>query len=124
MNEIERFADMRRLLKTVGKLFDRWDLTNAERGALLVGDLSHLNNVLASEDFSPMQDDLGRRCNQLLHIHRCLRLLFPGNRALMYSWIKTPNRAFNGSSPLQLMVNEDTAGYGQVIRYLDDAISS
>lgn len=123
MNEIERFADTRRTVRMVGKLFDRWGLTKDERGALLIGDLSRLNSVLANEDFSPIQEDMGRRCSQLLHIHRCLRLLFPENRVLVYSWIKTPNRVFNGSSPLQVMINEGTAGYERVIRYLDNAIS-
>lgn len=123
MNEIERFTDACRLVKRARKLFDRWGLGSAERDALLVGNLNRPNDALASEVFLPLREDFDQRCKQLLHIHRCLRLLFPENCVLVYSWIKTPNRAFNGNSPLQLMINEGAAGYERVIRYLDNAIS-
>jgi hypothetical protein len=55
----------------------------------------------------------------LLGIHLALRLIFPQNRQLAYSWIKTPNRRFDGKTPLEVMLGEGFLGVVMVRRYLD-----
>jgi hypothetical protein len=69
----------------------------------------------------PLADsrDLMDRVKNLLAIHRSLRILFPGNRDLVYKWINLPNMNFTGKSPLAVMRDEGFLGLLMVRRYLD-----
>ncbi len=69
----------------------------------------------------PLADtrDLLDRVGNLLSIHRSLRLLFPRNRELMYRWITTPNRAFEGKTPVEVIRQDGFLGLLLVRRYLD-----
>jgi hypothetical protein len=62
--------------------------------------------------------DLIRRIGHLLGIHKSLRIIFPHDRDLTYRWVTTPNRRFDGKTPLDIM----TTGYEGLLavrRYLD-----
>jgi hypothetical protein len=59
------------------------------------------------------------RAGWLLAIHKALRLLYPRNEALRYSWVKRRNRDFDNFTPLELMIREGIIGIAKVSRYLD-----
>jgi len=80
------------LAKMVTKLFDLWGLPGAAQASLL---------GLATTSRAS--------------------LLFPYDRDLAYSWVTCPNRAFNGKSPLDVMLEYRFAGLLRVRAYLDFA---
>ena len=58
----------------------------------------------------------------LLAIHASLRTLFPANPELAYSWMQTPNKAFEGATPLTLIENSGMAGLLAIRTYLQRAL--
>ena len=77
------------LAKMLLTLFDHWNLTTEDQ-ALLLG-LASTNRAALSryrkgEPIGASRDQYDR-VGHLLAIHKNLRLLFPKNRELAYSWI-------------------------------------
>lgn len=109
------------LTRLVMKLFHHWGLKTRDQVALLglsTKSRSLLSRYQRGEPLSASQDQLDR-ASHLLAIHQALRNLFPGNRELAYSWVSTPNRRFEGRTPLQVMRDGGFLGVVTVRRYLD-----
>jgi Protein of unknown function (DUF2384) len=105
------------------KLFEIWDLTSEERLAALglsTENRAALSRYKRGEAISSSRDTLDRAGN-LLSIHKSLRLLFPKNQELAYSWMKTKNRAFHGNTPIDTIVDMGFPGLLYVRSYLDRA---
>lgn len=105
----------------ISNLFDRWKLSTEDQLNLLglsstsrsmLGKYRKGNPLSSSRD---MQD----RAGWLLAIHKALRLLYPRNPELRYSWVSRRNRAFDNLAPLDLMKDEGLIGIAKVARYLD-----
>ncbi len=105
----------------ISNLFDHWKLSTEDQLNLLglsstsrsmLGKYRKGNPLSSSRD---MQD----RAGWLLAIHKALRLLYPRNPELRYSWISRRNRAFDNLAPLDLMKDEGLIGIAKVARYLD-----
>lgn len=113
--------DRGRATRMVMNLLDHWDLPNKEQLSLL--GLSKENRAALSKyrDGHSIANDRDKleRLGLLLSIHKSLRLLFPNNRELVYGWIKQPNRAFHGASPVQVIDQYGMAGLYMVRAYLD-----
>lgn len=108
------------LARMVMKLFDFWQLPTADQTVLL-GHASGARATLARyRKGSPMEDsvDLLGRAGHLLGIHKSLRIIFPHNRDLVYRWVTTPNRRFDGRTPVEVM-KQGYEGLLAVRRYLD-----
>ena len=86
-------------------LFEKWELTEAERHDLLGPD-----------------DELEYRIGWLLSIHKALRLLYPQNPEICYSWVKRRNQAFENQTPLQIMLQSGIPGMKAVALHLDSRI--
>ena len=69
----------------------------------------------------PLANDRDKleRAGILLGIHKSLRLLFPHNRQLAYTWMTQANRAFGGLSPVTVAEKYGIMGLHQVRSYLD-----
>ena len=93
------------LLKLVSNLFDKWELTGAERHDLLSPD-----------------DELEDRVGWLLSIHKALRLLYPQNPEICYSWVKRRNQLFDNQAPLQIMQQSGIPGMKAMAFHLDSRI--
>lgn len=109
------------LAKMVTKLFDLWQLSTEDQVALLglaEGSRMSLTRYRKGEPLADNRDLLDRVAN-LLAIHRSLRILFPQNRDLAYKWPTTPNRVFEGLSPVQIVRRDGFLGLLVVKRYLD-----
>jgi len=59
------------------------------------------------------------RVGWLLAIHTALRLLYPRNEELRYSWVNRRNAAFDNLTPLAVMKEQGIIGIARVSRYLD-----
>lgn len=111
----------RALAKGVTRLFDLWRLNSQEQMALLglsEGSRMTLARYRKGEPLADNRDLLDRVAN-LLSIHRSLRILFPKNKDLAYRWPTTPNRAFDGRTPVEVVRSEGFLGLLIVKRYLD-----
>jgi len=96
--------DRAELAKMVSRLFEHWRLTSRESLELLGLSPSNRSALIRYRHGQPLKAnrDLVERALHLLNIHASLRLLFP-NRKLAYQWMTTPNRAFDGETPVQLV---------------------
>lgn len=93
---------------TLGKSFWRmaelYQFTQSEQADLLGikynrQRLSSLQNAKKI----PLDTDKFFRVGQLLGIHKSLRLLFPHNREIVYSWMKTKREIFGGYSAVEFI---------------------
>jgi hypothetical protein len=109
------------LAKLLTKLFDLWKLSTVEQLELLGQSPNSRANLTKYRQGSPLPNlrDLLDRTGWLLAIHKSLRLLYPHNDILRYSWIKQRNKAFDNLTPLELMQQEGIIGIAKVSRYLD-----
>lgn len=109
------------LAKMICTLFDLWKLSTQDQTALLGLSEASRTTLVRYRKGEPLaeQRDLLDRVATLLAIHRSLRILFPKNRELAYRWPTTPNAAFDGRSPVQVIKEEGFTGLLIVRRYLD-----
>jgi hypothetical protein len=110
----------------IGKLmlamFDHWQLTVEQQRAVLGLDQSE-DAMTAEIDWSQYLSGEGQeRASQLLAIHASLRSLFPANPELVYRWIQTSNRAFNGATPLALIEESGIIGLQSIQAYLQQTL--
>jgi hypothetical protein len=105
----------------ISNLFDHWKL-NTEDQLNLLG-LSPTSRSMLSKyrKGHPLSSsrDMQDRAGWLFAIHKALRLLYPRNPWLRYSWISRRNRAFDNLAPIDLMKDEGLIGISKVARYLD-----
>ena len=109
-----------RLAQVVLALFDHWGLSSAEQAALLglsPGNRATIARYRRGEPFGESRD-LIERAGHLLGIHKSLRILFPHDRDLAYTWIKAHNQRL-AASPLEIMIARGFEGLLAVRRYLD-----
>lgn len=109
------------LAKMVMKLFDLWRVSTQDQMALLGLSGGSRMSLTRYRKGEPLADsrDLLDRVAALLSIHQSLRILFPQNRELAYKWPVTPNRAFDGQSPVEFIRKEGFLGLLIVKRRLD-----
>ncbi|MES2663110.1 MAG: MbcA/ParS/Xre antitoxin family protein [Pseudomonadota bacterium] len=113
--------DRGKITKMIMKLFDHWQLNTIEQLSLL--GLSTENRAALSKyrAGNPLVNDRDKleRAGILLGIHKALRLLFPHHRELSYRWMKQPNRAFEGFTPVEIIEQKGMLGMYLVRSYLD-----
>lgn len=109
------------LAKMVTKLFGLWGLSTADQLELL--GLSTKSRAMLSKyakgDALPESRDTLDRVGWLLSIHKALRLLYPHNPEIRYSWVNRRNEVFNNMKPLDVMKEQGIIGLARVSRYLD-----
>nr|WP_246551384.1 MbcA/ParS/Xre antitoxin family protein [Geobacter hydrogenophilus] len=109
------------MAKIIMKLFTHWGLSTADQLELL--GLSPKSRGLlaryAKGEALPEGRDSLDRVGYLLAIHKSLRLLYPYNPEIRYSWVNRRNTAFNNLTPLAVMKEQGIIGLARVARYLD-----
>jgi hypothetical protein len=117
------FSDSSRssLAKVITNLFQRWGLSTADQLELL--GLSPKSRSLLGKyskgEPLPATRDVMDRVGWLLAIHKALRLLYPQNEDIRYSWVNRRNTAFGNIPPLAVMKEQGIIGIAKVARYLD-----
>lgn len=110
------------LTRLVTNLFDKWELANEDQLDLL-GLSTKSRSLLpayrkGTKSIIRSRDTL-ERVAWLLSVHKALRLLYPRNPEIRYTWIKRRNQAFNNLTPLEIMRQGGIVGLMVVSRYLD-----
>jgi len=118
-----RKADRSELAKMVMKLFEHWQLSTEDQLALLGLSTTNRGALTRYRKGEPLASnrDLLERAGILLGIHKSLRLLFPHNRDLAYTWMTQRNRAFDGMTPVESITQWGFTGLLMVRSYLDRA---
>ena len=98
-------------VQTLGRAF--WKLTEhyrltREEQAVLLGIKFNKERLGALQKKSeiPAEPDKMQRVGNLLGIHKNLRILFPEDRDLVYSWMHTPHKMFEGQSPMGFIAED------------------
>lgn len=109
------------LSQMVVQLFDHWQLTTADQCMLLGLPPTARASLERYRDGRPITADRAHleRCGHLLAIHKSLRILYPENREVVYSWMTHPNKAFDDQRPLDFIRAHGLEGLVTVRRYLD-----
>jgi hypothetical protein len=118
---IENSDARRKLARMVTRLFELWDLATADQLELL--GLSRTSRAQISKyrkgGALPSSRDMLDRIGWLLSIHKSLRLLYPRNENIQYTWIKRRNQILDDQRPLDIMKYQGLIGIARVARYLD-----
>ncbi|MBA1275957.1 antitoxin Xre/MbcA/ParS toxin-binding domain-containing protein [Stutzerimonas azotifigens] len=112
----------RDLARVIGALFDRWQLdTDLQMQLLGMSPKSRkqLPRYRAGEQPLPGSRDVLDRAGYLLGIHKGLRLLFPEDETLRFTWVHRRNGALDGATPLEVMVRDGLLGIARVARLVD-----
>lgn len=115
--------DARRdLARVISALFERWQL-DSELQMQLLGmspkSRKQLPKYRAGDCALPGNRDTLDRSGYLLGIHKGLRLLFPEDEELRFSWVHRRNRALEGETPLEVMVRDGLLGIARIARLID-----
>lgn len=93
------------LAGAISRLLDLWNLSTADRLALL--GLSESNRAAlhryAKGEALASSRDLLDRAGHLLGIHKSLKLLYPRNEDIVHGWMSSPNQKFSGSTPVEVV---------------------
>ncbi len=119
--DIESSDARKKLARMVTRLFELWKISTADQLELL--GLSRTSRAQISKYRNggavPSSRDMLDRIGWLLSIHKSLRLLYPRNENIRYSWVKRRNRILDDQRPLDIMKNQGLIGVARVARYLD-----
>jgi len=109
------------LARMIIRLFDAWQLSGADRAVLLglsTRNRAALAGYRRGEPMGRSQDRL-QRASYLLGIHKSLRLMFPHDLDLVYTWPTTPNRKLGGMSPVEFIRDNGLVGMAAIRAMLD-----
>jgi hypothetical protein len=119
--DITSTAGRQRLARLVTRLFELWKLTTADQLELL--GLSPSSRAMLSRyrkgEALPSSRDMLDRIGWLLSIHKSLRLLYPKNETIRYTWVQRRNQVLGNRTPLDIMRKQGLIGIAKVSRYLD-----
>ncbi|BBO80869.1 hypothetical protein DSCO28_14350 [Desulfosarcina ovata subsp. sediminis] len=119
------FADnteeRQKLATLVTRLFSRWELSTADQLELL--GLSPTSRAMLGKyrkgEALPSTRDILDRVGWLMAIHKSLRILYPQNPEICYSWVKRRNQLLGNLTPLEMMKEQGIIGLYRVTRFLD-----
>lgn len=110
--------------RAITTLFQKWELTDAEALDLLGGVPGETWSAWKSGRFGPVVPELGTRLSHILGVHKALRIIFAGDEARVYGWVRLGNAAFEGLPALLVMREEDISGLLHVRLHLENQLSS
>ena len=111
-------AEAHAMLRAVFALFDKWQLTTAEKRILLGQPSDRTLQRWRAGQIGALPHDTIYRLGDLLGIHKALRYMFT-DPTRPYAWIRAPNTAFGGQSALAIMLQGAPADLARIRAYLD-----
>ncbi|MAN78640.1 MbcA/ParS/Xre antitoxin family protein [Pelagibacterium flavum] len=106
------------MARTVVNLFARWDLSDAEAREILGGLAARTYARWKAGEVGRIDRDLATRLSLLMGIHKGLRYLF-ADPARGYAWVKKPNAALEGRTPVDIMAEGSIFALARIRSYLD-----
>lgn len=122
--DLKSFDGRARLAKIIIRLFAKWELAKRDQLKLLGLNPSNKAMLIRLQRGCPLpcRRDILERAGLLLSIHKCLRVIFPNNSRLVYSWVTRRNKMFNSLTPLEVMLLEGKVGLTKISRYLNHEV--
>ncbi|MGQ0620591.1 MAG: antitoxin Xre/MbcA/ParS toxin-binding domain-containing protein [Panacagrimonas sp.] len=113
--------DRARMAKMLMSLFEQWGIDVSTQAELLGLSKTSRTAIAKYKKGAPLPDsrDLIDRVGNLFGIHKSLRLLYPHNRELVYSWLSLRNRSLDNRTPLEIMLEQGLPGIAAMRGYLD-----
>lgn len=111
-------AEAAAMARTVVNLFARWDISDAQARDILGGLAARTYARWKAGEVGRIDRDLATRLSLLMGIHKGLRYLFT-DPARGYGWIKKPNSALGGRSPVDIMAEGSIFALARIRSYLD-----
>lgn len=110
-------AEAAAMLRAAINLFKRWEISDAQASVLL--DTAPRTYARWKSAAPPrFGRDLKARLSNLMGIHKALRIVLREPQR-GYAWIKRSNTAFDGRTPLEVMLGGDLTDLMRIRRYLD-----
>jgi uncharacterized protein (DUF2384 family) len=106
------------MARAVIRLFGKWNVSDAEAREILGGLAARTYARWKTGEPGRIDRDLATRLSLLMGIHKGLRYLFSDSER-GYAWVKKPNRAFDGRTPVEIMVQGDIFSLVRVRSWLD-----
>lgn len=108
------------LVPAIFNIFSRWRLTSAQQMTLLGLSKKTLDNWKKQPEKTKLTLDLLERASYILEIYKSLQMLLP-DQALADRWLATPNDnpLFNGTAPLECLLDKQVAGLVVIRSFLD-----
>lgn len=106
------------MARAVLNLFRHWELSDAEAREILGGLAQRTYARWKTGETGRIDRDLATRLSLLMGIHKGLRYLF-AERERGYRWVRKPNAAFGGRTPVEVMAQGDIFSLARVRAYLD-----
>ena len=118
LNGIE---ERKKMAKMVTRLFELWGLSTADQLELLGLSRTSRSQLIKYRKGGalPSSRDMLDRIGWLLSIHKNLRLLYPRNENIRYTWVNRKNTMLNKQRPLDVMKEKGLIGIASIARYLD-----
>lgn len=111
-------AEASAMARAVVRLFDHWQLSDAEARDILGGLAARTYARWKAGETGRIDRDLATRLSLLMGIHKGLRYLF-ADPERGYAWVKKPNTDFAGRSPAEIMGEGSIFTLARVRHYLD-----
>ncbi len=106
------------MARAVIRLFDRWQLSDAEAREILGGLAARTWARWKAGEIGRIDRDLATRLSLLMGIHKGLRYLFSDPQR-GYDWVRKPNASFGGRTPVEIMGQGDIFSLARVRSWLD-----
>lgn len=116
--------DRRILAKAIFRLFDQWQLSEADQLALLgfSADNAEALATMRRTGVLLATEHLADRTRALLRIYRYLGMLYPEHPQLAKKWMTSANPRLEGEAPIQRIVNRGAAGIRFVTTLLEEQL--
>lgn len=111
-------------LRTVKNIFAEWDISDSEAAKILGLELRKYGEYCDNPEAAPLDAQLLQRLSYVLGIFKALRMLYK-DRAIGKGWVRRGNfsPAFNGKSPLEVILERGVSGLRTTRRYLEARVS-
>ena len=106
------------MVRAVIRLFEKWQVSDADAREILGGLAARTYARWKAGELGRIDRDLATRLSLLMGIHKGLRYLF-SDLERGYTWVKKPNQAFGGRTPVEGMAQGDIFSLARVRAYLD-----
>jgi len=111
-------AEAAAMAHAVVRLFERWQLSDAEARNILGGLAARTFARWKAGEIGRIDRDLATRMSLLMGIHKGLRYLFTEPER-GYAWVKKPNSDFGNRAPVEVMSEGSIFALARIRHYLD-----
>ncbi len=117
-------SDRRILAKAIFRLFDLWQLSEADQLILLGLPAEHLQALRSMRHSGILStaEHMAERTRALLRIYRYLGMLYPEHPDLAKKWMISSHARLNAATPMDAIKNRGTAGINAVSALLEELL--